>query len=240
MTGLGDAAVGRLWLAQTERALFEVSWIGDNLDRIWEATVEHLLLTGISVGIGLAISLLLAVVSLRWRRLYPPIIGLGGLLYTMPSLAVFALLVPFTGLTATTAIIALVTYTILILVRNIVTAIDGVPADVIEAAEGMGYRPARRFVEIELPLALPVIVAGLRIAAVTVIGLVTVTALLGLGGYGSLILGGFRTLPPYPTQIVVGTVLSVVLAVAFDLLLLGLERALTPWARNRGQVGETA
>jgi osmoprotectant transport system permease protein len=223
-------------LAQSERPLFEWSWVTSNADRIWDATVEHLYLTGTSVGIGALVSLLLAVVALRYRRTYAPIIAMGGLLYTIPSLAMFALLAPFTGLTATTAIIALTTYTILILVRNIVTGIDGVPAEVVEAAQGMGYRRVRLFLQIELPLALPVIVAGLRIASVTVIGLVTVTALLGLGGLGQFILSGFRVLPPYPTQIIVGTFLSVVLAIVLDLALLGLERALTPWARRQATV----
>jgi osmoprotectant transport system permease protein len=118
-------------------------------------------------------------------------------------------------------------------VRNVVTGIDGVPPEAVEAAQGMGYRPARLFFEIELPLALPVIIAGVRIAAVTVIGLVTVTALLGLGGLGQFILRGFRVLPPYPTQIIVGTALSVALAVVVDLALLALERALTPWSRRK-------
>jgi osmoprotectant transport system permease protein len=223
-------------LAQSERPLFEWSWVTRNASSIWDATVEHLFLTSTSVGIGLVVSLVLAVASIRWRRLYGPIIAAGGLLYTIPSLAAFGLLHPFTGLTATTAIIALTSYTILILVRNVVTAIDGVPPEAVEAARGMGYRPGRLFWEIELPLALPVIVAGVRIASVTVIGLVTVTALLGLGGLGQFILRGFRVLPPYPTQIIVGTVLSVVLAIVVDLLLLTLERALTPWARRRATV----
>ena len=220
-------------LAAQQRPLFEWSWVVRNTDRIWDATLEHLYLTGMAVGIGLVLSLLLAVLALRNRRLYAPIIAAGGLLFTLPSLAAFALLAPFTGLSATTAIIALTSYTILILVRNIVTGIDGVPDEVVEAARGMGYRRTRLFLEIELPLALPVIVAGVRIAAVTVIGLVTVTALLGLGGLGQFILSGFRVLPPFPTQIIVGTGLSVVLAIVFDLGLLGVERALTPWARRR-------
>jgi osmoprotectant transport system permease protein len=220
-------------LAQSERPLFEWSWVTRNASSIWDATLEHLFLTGMAVGIGLLVSLVLAVVSLRRRAWYGPIIAAGGLLYTIPSLAAFALLAPFTGLTATTAIIALTSYTILILVRNVVTGIDGVPPEAVEAAKGMGYRPARLFFEIELPLALPVIIAGVRIAAVTVIGLVTVTALLGLGGLGQFILRGFRVLPPYPTQIIVGTLLSVVLAVVVDLALLALERALTPWSRRR-------
>jgi osmoprotectant transport system permease protein len=220
-------------LAQAERPLFEWSWVTRNASSIWDATLEHLFLTGMAVGIGLLASLVLAVVSLRRRSWYAPIIAAGGLLYTIPSLAAFALLAPFTGLTATTAIIALTSYTILILVRNVVTGIDGVPPEAVEAAQGMGYRPARLFFEIELPLALPVIIAGVRIAAVTVIGLVTVTALLGLGGLGQFILRGFRVLPPYPTQIIVGTALSVALAVVVDLALLALERALTPWSRRK-------
>lgn len=223
-------------LLASQRPLLEWSWVVDNTDRIWDATREHLFLTAMSVGAGLVVSLALSVLALRYRRAYAPIIAAGGLLYTLPSLAAFALLAPFTGLSATTAIIALASYTVLILVRNIVTGIDGVPAEVIEAARGMGYRRVRLFVQIELPLALPVIVAGVRIAAVTVIGLVTVTALLGLGGLGQLILTGFRVLPPFPTLIVVGTGLSVVLAVVVDLALLGLERALTPWARRRATV----
>ncbi len=223
-------------LAAQQRPLFEWSWVVRNADRIWDATLEHLYLTGMAVGIGLVLSLLLAVLALRNRRLYAPIIAAGGLLFTLPSLAAFALLAPFTGLSATTAIIALTSYTILILVRNIVTGIDGVPDEVVEAARGMGYRRTRLFLEIELPLALPVIVAGVRIAAVTVIGLVTVTALLGLGGLGQFILRGFRVLPPYPTQIIVGTLLSVVLAVVVDLALLALERALTPWSRRKATV----
>ena len=224
---------GRVLVAQAERELFEWRWIPANLDRILDALLQHLYLTGISVGAGLLLSLLLAVVALRFRRAYAPIVALGGVLYTLPSLAAFALLAPFVGLTATNAIIALASYTLLILVRNIVIGIDEVPSDVIEAARGMGYRPVRLFVEIRLPLALPVIVAGVRIASVTVIGLVTVTALLGLGGLGQFILSGFRVLPPYPTQIIVGTVLSVLLAIVVDLALLGFERVLTPWARRR-------
>ncbi|MEX1105281.1 MAG: ABC transporter permease subunit, partial [Ilumatobacteraceae bacterium] len=172
--GPGLAAAATPVLAQSERALFEWTWVVDNREAILEATVEHLFLTASAVVAGLALSLVLCVFALRNRRLLEPILAVGNLLYTLPSLAAFALLAPFTGLTSTTAIIALTSYTVLILVRNIVTGIDGVPADVVEAAAGMGYRPARILLEIELPLALPVIIAGVRIAAVTVIGLVTV------------------------------------------------------------------
>ena len=215
------------------RPLLEWDWVARNTDLLWELTRQHLYFTAVAVGIGLVVSLALSVVALRWRATLAPILGLGSVLYTIPSLALFALLLPVLGIGDGLAITALVTYTILILVRNIVAGIDGVPREVVEAADGMGYRPARRFLEIELPLALPVVVAGLRIASVTVIGLVTVTALIGRGGLGALILRGFRTLPPFPTMIVVGTLLSVVLAVAVDLVLLGVERSLTPWARRK-------
>ncbi|MFA9428626.1 ABC transporter permease [Egicoccus sp. AB-alg2] len=220
-------------VAQATRPLLEWDWVVRNADWIWAQTLQHLYFTVVAVGFGLLISLGLALVALGYRRTLAPILAFGGVLYTIPSLALFALLVPFTGIGDQVAIIALITYTILILVRNIVAGIEGVPAEVLEAADGMGYRRGRRFLEIELPLALPVIVAGLRIASVTVIGLVTVTALLGRGGLGAFILRGFRTLPPFPSMIVVGTLLSVVLAIVIDVLLLGVERALTPWARRR-------
>ena len=221
-------------LAQEGRPFFRWDWVISHLDDIRDRLLEHLYLTSIAVGTGLAIALVLSVVVLRWRRAYGPIIGLTGTMYTIPSLALFALLVPITGLSVTTAEVALVSYTLLILVRNIVTGIDGVPKAVKEAATGMGYRPARRFLEIELPLALPVIVAGIRIASVTVVGLVTVTALIGQGGLGRFILDGIRSVSiPFPTPIIVGTALSVLRAGLLDLVLFLVQRALTPWARRR-------
>jgi osmoprotectant transport system permease protein len=218
-------------LAQTRDAFFRWDWVVDHLDDIWAKTAEHLVLTGIALGVGLLISLGLSVVALRFRRSYAPITWATGFLYTIPSLALFAFLVPITGFTVLTAEIGLVSYTLLILVRNIVAGIDGVDPAIVEAARGMGYRGRRLFVEIELPLAVPVIVAGLRIAAVTTIGLVTVTALIGQGGVGFFILRGLNRF--FSTEIVLGTVLSVLLAVSVDVALLLLERALTPWARRR-------
>ena len=223
-------------LAQLSRPLWEPQWIGDNLDGIAAALLEHVRLTAVSVGIGLALSLVLAVVGIRNRRLLGPIYAFGGLLYTIPALALFAFLRPILGIGDAMAITALTSYTILILVRNIVSALDGVPAEVREAADGMGYRTVRRFVEIELPLALPVIIAGIRIATVTVIGLVTVTALIGRGGLGAYILTGIRLTTLHPTMILVGTFLSVVLALVVDLSLLALEKALTPWSRRKATV----
>lgn len=219
-------------VAQASSGWFRWDWVVNNLDAVGHRTVEHIVLTVIAIGVGLAISLVLSVVALRWRRTYQPITWTTGLLYTVPSLALFAFLVPITGLSFLTAEIGLVSYTLLILIRNIVTGIDTVPADVLESASGMGYTSVRRFWAIELPLAIPVIITGIRIATVTVIGLVTVTSLIGLGGLGFFILRGLQTFssPIGTTQIIVGTVLSVVLAVGADLSLAGIQRLLTPWA----------
>lgn len=225
-----------LVLGQSGRAWFDLGWYRTHLDDLWEATVEHLVLTGTSVAIGVLVSMALAAVALRWRRLYGPLSQFASVLYTIPSLAAFALLWPLLGgvrSRSTIAVVALTTYTILILLRNIVTGIEGVDDDVREAATAMGYRPVRLFFEVQLPLALPTIIAGIRIATVTVVGLVTVTALIGLGGAGGLILDGFRR-GPLPTQVVAGILLSVLLAAVFDFLLLQLERALTPWLRRAG------
>jgi osmoprotectant transport system permease protein len=149
----------------------------------------------------------------------------------VPSLALFAMLVPWTGLSRTTAEIGLVGYTLLILIRNIVTGLDAVPDEVREAARAMGFTGRRRLLRIELPLAVPSIIAGIRIATVTTIGLVTVTALIGQGGLGQLILDGL--IRDFRTPLVVGTVLSIALAVVADVGLVGLERLITPWARGR-------
>lgn len=221
-----------LVLAQS-KPLVDWGWISRNTTLIWDATREHVVLTVVSVGLGLAVSLLLTLAALRWRALYGPILAAGGVLYSIPSLAAFAFLVPFFGFSATTAVLALSTYTVLILVRNFMTGIDGVPDDVVQAARGQGYTDRQILTGVQLPLALPVMIAGLRVATVTVVGLVTVTALIGKGGLGRLILTGFRLLPILPVMIVTGTVLSVVLAVVFDLGLVGLQRALTPWDRRR-------
>jgi len=220
--------------AQDSGPFFRWDWVFGHLDDIWERVVEHLVLTGIALGVGLAIAMVLSGVALRYRRSYGPITWATGAMYAIPSLALFAFLVPITGFTILTAEIGLVSYTLLILIRNIVAGIDGVDPAVTEAAVGMGYSRSRLFLEIELPLALPVIVAGLRIAAVTTIGLVTVTALIGQGGLGFFILRGLNRF--FSTEIVLGTALSVVLAVIVDVSLLATERALTPWTRRRASL----
>ncbi len=218
-------------IAQANDAFFRWDWVFGHLDDIWDKVVEHLVLTGVALGVGLAISIVLALIGLRFRRAYPPITWITGTFYTIPSLALFAFLVPITGFTLLSAEIGLVSYTLLILIRNIVAGIDGVDPAVREAAVGMGYGRRRLFLEIELPLALPVIVAGLRIAAVTTVGLVTVTALIGQGGVGFFILEGLNRF--FSTEIVLGTALAVIIAVTIDVGLVLVERALTPWARSR-------
>jgi osmoprotectant transport system permease protein len=206
-------------------------WLGRHTDVIGQALLQHIQLTGIAVVGGLVIATPVGLLVWRWRPLRNPVLSVAGILYTIPSLALFALLVPFTGLTVVTAEIGLVSYTILILVRNIVVGLDGVPAEIREAATGMGYRPAKRLLTIDIPLALPVIVAGIRLATVTTIGLVTVTALLGEGGLGQLILSGL--IQDFKTPLVVGAVGSVALAVAADVLLAGAQRLATPWRASR-------
>ena len=210
-------------------------WIPDHADDIREATVEHLQLTASSVAIGFVLSMAMAVVALRWRRTYGPLAALSGGLYSIPSLALFGFLVPITGLGFRTAQIALVSYTLLILLRTIVAGVDGVPAAVKDAADGMGYEPWRRFLTVDLRLATPAIVGGLRVATVTVIGLVTVAALVGSGGYGTFIEDGLSR--KFSTPIVVGGGLSIVMAVAFDLVFVALQRVITPWSRHGGRAG---
>jgi osmoprotectant transport system permease protein len=204
-------------------------WVGDHRSLIVSASIEHLRLTVIAVGVGLVLSVLLASVALRWRSTYGLIAGVAGVLYTIPSLALFAFLVTWTGFTTLTSEIGLVSYTLLILVRNIVEGLDGVPADVKEAADAMGYRPLRRFFAVDLRLAAPAIVTGVRIATVTTIGLVTVTGLIGQGGYGSFIDAGLKR--NFSTEIVVGAGLSVAMAVVLDGLLVLGEHLITPWRR---------
>jgi osmoprotectant transport system permease protein len=209
---------------------FDPGWVADHLDEIGVRVLEHLQLTVLAVVIGFAISFPLAIYAHRHRRIYPPVTWVAGVLYTIPSLALFAFLVSITGLSVTTAEIGLVSYTLLIIIRNTVAGLDSVPADVKEAALGMGYSPTQMLWRVELRLAVPVIVTGVRLATVTTIGLVTVTSLIGMGGLGYFILQGLQRF--YSTTILVGAVLSVVLAVGADYLLIFIERRLTPWSRK--------
>jgi osmoprotectant transport system permease protein len=209
------------------------SWVAGHLDDVWVRLTNHLVLTAIAVGIGFVISFVAALFIRRYRWSYGPVTAFAGIVYTIPSVALFAFLVPIFDFSVLTAEIALVSYTLLILVRNIVAGLTAVPPDVKEAAVGMGLSPAQLLWRVELPLALPVIVAGLRIATVTTIGLVTVTSLIGLSNLGQFILDGINRL--FSTPLVLGAVLSILLAVAADAVLLLVERLVTPWTRVRGR-----
>jgi osmoprotectant transport system permease protein len=205
------------------------SWVADHTDDIRERTVEHLQLTASAVAIGFVIAMAMSVLAIQWRRSYAPLAALAGGLYSIPSLALFAFLVPITGLGFRTALIALTSYTLLILLRNIVAGVDDVPQSVKDAADGMGFEPWRRFLAVDLRLATPAIIGGLRVATVTIIGLVTIGALVGAGGYGVFIEDGLTR--KFSTPVVVGGGLSTAMAVVFDVGFVALQRVLTPWSR---------
>ena len=210
--------------------LVDWSWIGGHTDDIVSRLLHHVIFTLIAVGLGFVISLALSLLVVRWRWLYGVVASIAGILYTIPSLALFAVLVTITGPTVTTAEIALVGYTLLILIRNIVAGLDGVPRDVREAAVGMGFSPRQVLFKVDFPLALPVIVAGLRVATVTTIGLVTVSALIGMDNLGTFITDGLSRF--FMTPVLLGAVLSIALAVLADVSLLGVQRLIAPWSRR--------
>lgn len=205
-------------------------WLSAHIPVFVDALLQHLLLTVIAVGVGFAIALPVGVVAQRERLLRGPILTIFGIFYTIPSIALFALLIPYTGLSTLTAEIGLVGYALLILARNVIVGLDAVPRDVIDAADGMGYRPLARLVGVELPLALPAIFAGIRIATVTTIGLITITAVIGQDSLGQLILQGL--IDNFHTPLVVGTALCILLALVADLTLAFGQRVALPWARN--------
>jgi osmoprotectant transport system permease protein len=215
--------------------MIDWGWMADHLDELVARTIQHLSFAIVSLAIGFAISFALSLWAVRQRRVYGPITAVSGILYTIPSLALFAAMVPITGLSILTAIIPLVLYTLLILIRNIVAGFDAVPADVEEAADGMGYTRRARLRAVDLPLALPLIVAGVRVASVSTIGLVTITGALGdrFGGLGFFIFEGYRR--SFPTEILFGAIPAMVLAVAVDLVLVALQDRLTPWSHAEVQ-----
>lgn len=213
---------------------FTWSYVRDNSGDLQEALREHVTLTVETVLIGFVIALPLAILAHRFRRLAGPVLGLTGVLYTIPSLALFAFLAPFDifGLRQRTVLVGLVMYALLVLVRNILTGLEGVPADVREAAIGMGYSRARMLWKVELPVAAPAIMAGVRVATVSTVALVTVGVVVGYGGLGQLIMRGFQN-NFYRAEIVTASLLTVVLGLTLDLLLAGATRLVTPWARGR-------
>ena len=211
--------------------LLRWDYVVDQRAAITGAVVEHLQLTLLTVALGLAVASVLAAGSLRWGRLRPAISASTAALYTIPSVAFFGLLVPSTGLTRATALIPLVAYTLVVLVSAILDGFDQVPPAVEEAAEAMGLSPWRRVVGVRVPLALPVIISGVRIASVTTVGLVTLAAIVGQGGLGRLILDGLRR--AFWTPLTIGAVLSILLALLLDALFVLLERRLAPWQVRR-------
>ncbi len=203
-----------------------MKWTFRNLDRILEALLQHLILVAVSVTIALVVSLVIGIWSARRPRTFGLVITVTGVLFAIPSLALFALLIPIMGIGSAPAITGLAAYSLMILVRNIGTGFQAIPADVLEAARGLGYGPVRRLLEIELRLALPYIVAGIRIASVTVIGIATVAAYINAGGLGVLIFEGIDQ--RFLEKILVGGFLTAALALLFDFVFARIERALTP------------
>jgi osmoprotectant transport system permease protein len=228
----GASAPGQAVLAAdaAPNPWFDASYVSDNWDTILRYLGEHVRLTVAAVVLGALIALPLALVARRTRFLAGPVLAFSTIVYTVPSLAMFAFIFPFTGLSSTTVLIGLVAYSLVILVRNFLAGLQGVPADVREAARGMGYGPVRLFWQIDLPLALPAFMAGLRIATVSTVALTTVGVLVGHGGLGQLITGGFNA-NFYRAEIVTGAVGCVLLALVADVLLAGVERLVTPWTR---------
>ena len=210
---------------------FSTSFLEQNKDFLWSATREHIVLVVLSVAIGLLLALPLSVLVKGNRTLSTLLLQTSGVLYTIPSLALFALIEPITGLTLTSALIGLTSYTLLILVRNILAGFDGVPDEVLESARGMGLGRRRTLVTVEIPLALPTILAGVRVATVSNVALATVGIVVSHGGLGQVIFQGLYA-NFYRAEILTGTLLCVLLAAVAEVLLLGLERAVTPWARR--------
>lgn len=195
-------------------------------DRVLDLFLEHLSMTALSLCISLLLAIPIGIAITKYKRLYVPVTGLFGILYTIPSLALFALLIPVTGLGPETAIIGLIAYSQMILVRNVAAAIRGIDPLIIEAAKGMGMSKAQIVFQIEIPLAVPVVVAGIRVAAVSIISIATVAAWINAGGLGTLIFEGlYRT---HTDKLVAGTIAIAVLAIGTDLLFRAIERLLSP------------
>jgi len=206
---------------------FSSIYLSQGRSELITALEQHVGITLTSVVAGLILSIPFAVLARRSPLSETLVIGGVGVIYTIPSLALFALLVPYTAYTAKTAVIALALYTLVILVRNAVTGLAQVPDDVVEAARGMGLGPVRLLLRVELPIALPSIIAGVRVATVSTISLLTVAAYVGTGGFGRLIDEGFRA--DYRAKIVTACICCVLLALIADAILVGVQRLLTPW-----------
>jgi osmoprotectant transport system permease protein len=221
--------------ADVARCYVDNDWLcgqywSDYRPELTDATVQHVWITVVSVLVGLAVAVPLALLARRHPTVESVVVGSTTIIYTIPSLAMFSLLLPVTGLSPTTVIIGLALYSLTILVRNVLAGLRSVPADVVDSARGMGYSDARLLTRVELPLALPVIMAGVRVATVSTVALVTVGSIVSYGGLGNLMLRAVNT--QFKAQILAASVLCVLLAVALDLLLVAVQRLLTPWTRH--------
>lgn len=210
--------------------MIEWQWIADNAEMIGQLTLQHLQMVILSLALGTLLTALMLVLSIIVPALSAPLIWISGILFTIPSLALFILLLPWTGLSVTTAVTGLTLYSLLILLRNVLAGMQKLPEDVLESARAMGYTRYGRFIEVELFLILPALFAGLRIASVTLVGLVIVTALIGQGGLGQLLILGFNQ--GFLTPILISLALSLVLSLTLDLLISGAERHFTRWAQT--------
>jgi osmoprotectant transport system permease protein len=216
----------------TQNHQFCASWFFDNFSsRFQPRLIEHLELTGIAVGVGMVIAFSAAILAYKRDWFETPFSLFSAFLYTIPSLALFELLVPITGINRLTAEIGLVSYTLLILFRNTLTGLRGVPEPALEAARAMGLTPIQSLFRVELPLAIPAIMAGVRIATVTTISLTTVAAYIGAGGLGAPIFDAIQT--GFKTEFVAAGALAIILAIVLDVLLVVVERFITPWSRRR-------
>jgi osmoprotectant transport system permease protein len=211
--------------------IFCFDWARENIGRYETPTLQHLELVVISVIAGFVVAFVLALLAHRQSWLRGPLLAVTGVLYTIPSLAFFFLLLPITGIGKDTAIIALAVYTLQIIYRNMMLGLSNVPSSAKEAARGMGYTDRQILLRIELPLAIPEIVAGLRIAVVSTVAIATLAVFISAGGLGTQILNGGNL--TFPTSILIVLAIVVLMALLFDVILLAVQRAMTPWRRMR-------
>ncbi|QIG44804.1 ABC transporter permease [Nocardioides anomalus] len=227
---LGASADGPTCYSRLTNEWICGQYVTDRREELQHATLEHLEITALAVLLGILIAFPLALAARRFHPLESTILGIATGIYTIPSLALLPLMVPFTGLSKTTVVIALALYALTILVRSVLEGLRAVPEEVVESATGLGYGAGRLLFRVELPLALPVIMAGLRVATVSTVALTTIGSLVAYGGLGNLIKDGVQT--NFRAELFTAAVLCVVLAVALDVIIVLAQRLLTPWTRG--------
>lgn len=211
--------------------MLDFDWIWRNAPKIWDLLLQHMMLSFVPVAVGLLIALPVGIVCVRWRWFYPAALAASSAFFAIPSLALFVLILPYTGLSPITAIIPLTLYTASLLLRNVVDGIRSTDESVRQAAAAMGYGPMHRLVGVELPVATPLILGGLRVASVANISMVSVVSVIGVSSLGDLFVDGTQRF--FATPVIVGILLTALLAAATDLLLVAVQRRLTPWSRTR-------